>query len=173
MSQNTLILDSGPPSTFARFGRLDLLEMRCVDRARMPTEVRVEIIRGIRAYPQLQAIIDARWIHIEPPISDVERLRKLELTRMALAGSTQNPRKNLGEAAVIEIAYALHADVVIDDFDAVILARQRGLRVLRTGYLLSECVAFGELTCQAAVALYESMRQVTSLPSLAKRDLCS
>lgn len=139
----------------------------------MPTEVRAEIIRGIRRYPQLQAIIDAQWIHIEPLISDIEGLRKLELTRMALAGSTQNPRKNLGEAAVIEQAHVLHADVAIDDFDAAILARQRGFRVLRTGYLLSECVALGELTCQEALALYESMRQVTTLPPLTQRDLCS
>jgi hypothetical protein len=139
----------------------------------MPAEVRAEIIRGVQTYPQLQTILDAGWIHVEPPVSDTQGLRKLELTRMALAGSVQNPRKNLGEAAVIELAQALSGDVIIDDFDAAILAGQRGLRVLRTGYLLSECIAVGELSCQEAVALYESMRLVTSLPVLTKRDLCS
>jgi predicted nucleic acid-binding protein len=173
LSLNALVLDSGPPSTFARVGRLDLLEMRCTERARMPTEVRAEIIRGIGAYPQLQAIINATWIRIEPPVADIEALRRLELTRMALAGSIQNPRKNLGEAAVIELSQALRADAVIDDFDAMILARQRGLRVVTTGNLLSECVALGDLTCQEALTLYDSMRQVTSLPPLTRRDLCS
>lgn len=139
----------------------------------MPAEVRAEIVRGVQTYPQLQTILDAGWIHVEPPVSDTRGLRKLELTRMALAGSVQNPRKNLGEAAVIELAQALSGDVIIDDFDAAILAGQRGLRVLRTGYLLSECIALGELSCQEAVALYESMRLVTSLPVLTKRDLCS
>jgi predicted nucleic acid-binding protein len=172
LSPKAFVLDSGPPSTFARVSRLDLLEMRCLGRAHMPLEVRAEIIRGVRPYPQLQSIIDARWIAIEPPISNIESLRKLELTRMALAGSVQHPKKNLGEAAVIELALVLHAEVVIDDFDAITLARQRGLRVLTTGNLLAESVAMGELTCQEAIALYESMRQVTSLPALTKRDIC-
>jgi predicted nucleic acid-binding protein len=139
----------------------------------MPAEVRAEIVRGIAAYPQLRAITEIKWITVTPPVSDIEGLRRLELTRMALAGSTQNPRKNLGEAAVIELARTLNCTVVADDFDAAILARQRGLRVLRSADLLAESIAMGDLTCREAVALYESMREVTSLPALTKKQLCS
>lgn len=167
-----VVLDTGPPSTFARVGRLDLLRERLAGRAILPGEVAAELQRGVKSFPALQDVLDADWLEIRPPFDKPDDLILLERTRMALVGSAQNPRKNLGEAAAIVLAQKLDAHAAIDEYDGANLARARGLMVLDSITLLQEAIAMGEISCAEAVKLYEKMRQVSVLPGRTRQQLC-
>ena len=168
-----VVVDTGPVSTFARTRSLGLLEARIGGRALMPAEVRLEIERGVIRYPDLAEVLRVTWFEQLAPISDPAVLLELARTRLAVAGPTRDPHKNLGEAAAIVIAQHLKVDILIDDFDGANLARARRLRVTDTLELLREAVAFGEMTCQETLRLYEAMRQVSRLPTVSRRDLCN
>jgi predicted nucleic acid-binding protein len=168
-----VVLDTGPPSTFARVGRLDLLRERLAGRAILPGEVVAELERGVRAYSALQDVLDADWLEIRPPFDTPDDLVAVERLRMAIVGSAHDPRKNLGEAAAIILAKKLDAHIAIDDYDGANLARARGLMVLDSIKLLQESIAMGELSCAEAIKAYEKMRQVSLLPELTRRQLCS
>lgn len=168
-----VVLDTGPPSTFARVGRLDLLRERLAGRAILSGEVVAELERGVKAFPALQDVLDADWVEIRPPFDKPDDLILVERLRMAIVGSAHDPRKNLGEAATIILAQKLDAHVAIDDYDGANLARARGLIVVDSIRLLQESIAMGEISCAEAVKLYEKMRQVSLLPERTRQQLCS
>jgi predicted nucleic acid-binding protein len=174
-----VVLDACTLWNFAVVGRLDLLDNRYSHRGVRWTEsIQLEISRHVPEEPQLQDVLNAQWLG-QPMViagSPQTLIRIERIRRGLLATPTDPPTLHLGEAEVIDLLETQHPSWVFitDDGPAGDLAKRRGLTVLDSARVLSECHAAGEIGCPAAYALLEAMaakgRGVRIPPS--HREVC-
>lgn len=150
------IFDASVLSAFCVVGRLDLLAERYAGRASWSVEVQDEIIRGLAAAPTLSDVLSAGWLG--EPIRSFA-VDEIERARLALGGTSRD-RRHLGEAATIVIAQRYSLTVALDDRDATLLARARGLGTIGTLPILQACVRAGAVTGDEALRLLTEMREV-------------
>ena len=153
-AQAGTIFDSSVLSAFAVVGRLDLLAGRYSGRATWAIEVQVEIVQGLATAPALSAVLGAVWLG-EPVHSFA--VDEIERVRLALGGTSRD-RRHSGEAASIVIAGTTGLAVAVDDRDATLLARTRGIGTIGTVPILQACVRSGAVTAEAAYRLIAEMR---------------
>lgn len=149
------IFDSSVLSAFAVVGRLDLLEQRYAGRATWAVEVRVEIVQGLGVAPSLSDVLSATWLG--EPIHSFA-VDEIERTRLALGGTSRD-RRHRGEAASIVIAGDCGLAFAVDDRDATLLARARGVPTIGTVPILQACVRSSAVTAGEAFRLLTEMRE--------------
>jgi predicted nucleic acid-binding protein len=157
-----VIIDACTLWNFAVVGRLDLLDGRYTHRGVRWTEsIQLEIRRHVSEEPQLQEVLNARWLGVPMAIAgSPQTLRRIELIRRGLLATPADPPTlHLGEAEVIDLLETQHPSWVFitDDRPAGDLAKRRGLAVLDSALVLSECHAAGEIGCPAAYELLSAM----------------
>lgn len=163
------IFDASVLSAFCVVRRLDLLAERYAGRASWSVEVQDEIFRGLAAAPTLSDVLSADWL--AEPIRSFA-VDEIERVRLALGGTSRD-RRHLGEAATIVIAEQYGLTVALDDRDATLLARARGLGTIGTLPILQACVRVGAVTGDEALRLLTEMREVHGrrLPFVTADDL--
>ena len=148
-------LDNTPLSHFARAGRLSVLEAivkpyQCMT----PVEVQYEILAGVTAIPDLADVLRAQWLQ-PVELSGVHELAAFARYKTQLGGGSNY---NIGEAAVLAWA-AVHGGVaIIDERAASRIARQEGILVHNTLWLVVQGVRQGELGRSVAETLVDELR---------------
>jgi predicted nucleic acid-binding protein len=151
----TLVFDTSVLSCFARASRLPLLnQLTSMNRRRVTTrEVLQEAEEGIRAYHELAAIKEQRWLK-EVTVSKPKEIRYLaEFSRRLV----DRKNRNLGEASALAWAKAHGAVIFSDDQTAIVLAREQGMHTLRTLVLIVDGVRRGLLGQNQAGLLVDEL----------------
>ncbi|GAA0991510.1 hypothetical protein GCM10009555_078950 [Acrocarpospora macrocephala] len=152
--------DANTLQNFAVVDRLDLLKAHYGARIRWTETVRFEVQRGIRAEPRLQRILDAEWLGDPIEISgDPATLSSIEFIRRGLGGNSVQQLQHLGEAEIIYYLEKVEPGgfFVTDDRPAADFAHRRGITVIDTPGVLSECHSYGEIGCPDAYVLLQAM----------------
>jgi predicted nucleic acid-binding protein len=157
VSDPQLVFDTTPLIHFARADRLDVLgdlmsRRRCVTTS----VVRDEIIHGGELHPQLHDVLDLEWIELLS-LDDPGRL--LRFSQWMRRVGVKDGGRNLGEASVFAIAEEIQAVAVVDDRDAVRVARNYGLEVHGTVWLLARECSEGKLTETNACNIIDALKE--------------
>lgn len=113
----TTVSNTSPLLSFAKIGRLDLLEMLC-QSIFIPIAVHDEIMAR-KERPDAQAIAQAKWIQVAP-INNQRAVRQLV-----------NRSLDLGESEAIVLAKELNADrLLLDDLAARQIASRRKIPLI-------------------------------------------
>ena len=155
----TLIFDAGPLSCFARAERMDALRDIASDARCVVTDVVLqEIERGVPAYPELQAVLDADWLdHVR-----LERLDELGLFAEYARVLGSSREKDRGEAATLAWAEAHGATAIVDERAATNVGRQRRVSTHGTLWLVLQGVNAGRLTEGQADAIVGALLETGS-----------
>ncbi len=145
-----LVFDAGPLSCFARARQMDALRDIGSDARCVVTDLVVrEIERGVPAYPQLRAVLDADWL---------ERVRLEGLGELGLfaeyarvLGSSRS--RDVGEAATLAWAEAHGATAIVDERAATNVGRRRQVPTHGTLWLVTRALTAGRLTERQATDL--------------------
>jgi predicted nucleic acid-binding protein len=144
-------------SHFARAERLDVLRDLLVDKECWTTRVVLEEVRqGVAAHPKLNDVLTVDWLKV----SELDSLDEIRcFTRwVKRLGSGE---RDLGESSVFAAAELRSATAVTDDPAAVRVARNYGLDVHGTIWLLANACRDGKLTEPAPVGVLARGRHAT------------
>jgi predicted nucleic acid-binding protein len=149
-----LVLDAMCLIHSARAERLDVLGELLVDRGCWTTRVVLEELReGQAIHPTLDAVLGLDWLNIaELDTLDEIRLFAIWVQRLG------SGKRNLGEASVLAAAERRRGTAVIDDREAVKVARAYGAEVHGTLWVLAGACREGKLTEPAAGNLIDALR---------------
>jgi predicted nucleic acid-binding protein len=117
-----VVADSTPLNYLAALGDFELLNA-LYKRIIIPPAVYSEVVSNATAYPVHAAVTNAlgKWIEISAPPA---AMRVLSLMR--------SHNLEQGEVEAIAIASELELPLLVDEQDAVVLARSSGITVVRT-----------------------------------------
>jgi predicted nucleic acid-binding protein len=136
----TVVADSSPLIVLAKLDCFDLLN-RLFPRVIISTEVHREVVVAGAGLRGAAEVAGAQWI-------EVKQLRNQKELRSA----QQKHALGVGELSTILIAKELHANtVLLDDYNARKLAKDKGLLVRGTLGLLETLYRHGDLTDLRAV----------------------
>lgn len=144
------IADTSLLSNFARSGHLDLLKRLFPNGVWVTEGVREEIAKGVAKYPELQELLEAEdlWLKVVKELEPSE-----ERERQRLQKQYAGIRKG-ADAAVLAVAKVRNWVVLTDDDregkGMVSIARQEGIKVLRSQELLELAVRRGLISRQKA-----------------------
>lgn len=144
-----LAFDTGPLSCFARAGRWDMLgdivsESRCT-----ATDMVIhELANGVANHPSLKDVLDAEWLH-GTALETLEEVRLFVEHRRTL---------DAGEASTLAWAEAHDAIAIVDERAGVNVAKQRGIAVHGTLWLIAEAVNSRLVNERQANAIVDDMR---------------
>jgi predicted nucleic acid-binding protein len=129
-------------SHFARADRFDVLRDLLVGKECWTTRVVLEEVRrGVAAHPALDDVLAADWLKI----AQLDTVN--EITHFALwAGRIGSGERDLGEASVFAVAELRSGTAITDDQEAVRVARNFGLDVHGTIWLLAAACRDGKLS---------------------------
>jgi predicted nucleic acid-binding protein len=148
------VIDAMCLSHFARAERLDVLRDLLVDKECWTTRVVLEEVRqGVAAHPNLNHVLAADWFKVVQ-LDSLDEIRCFARWVKRL-GSDE---RDLGEASVFAAAELRSATAVTDDPAAVRVARNYGLDVHGTIWLLANACRDGKLTEPAAGNLVDALR---------------
>ncbi|THV28638.1 hypothetical protein [Glycomyces paridis] len=151
-----LVFDATPLIHFARADRLDVLgDLMSPRRCATTSAVREEIMHGGSIHPHLHDVLDLEWIEVLT-LDDPARLLRFS-DWMRRVGVTDSGR-NIGEASVFAIAEEFQATAVVDDRDAVRVARRHGVTVHGTVWLLARECSDGKLTETNACNIIDALK---------------
>ncbi|SCL19224.1 Predicted nucleic acid-binding protein, contains PIN domain [Micromonospora pallida] len=129
-------------SQFARTDRLDVLGDLLLGWDCWTTRVVSDELRhGGAQYPELDAISDLDWLAITPFDTDEEILALLKWSSLVGAGD-----RDQGEASVFALAELRSGVALTDDRRAKQVAREHGIEVHGTVWLLAMACRGGKLT---------------------------
>jgi len=148
------VLDAMSLSHFARADRFDVLRDLLVGKECWTTRVVLEEVRrGVAAHPALNDVLAADWLKI----AQLDTVN--EITHFALwAGRVGSGERDLGEASVFAVAELRSGTAITDDQEAVRVARNFGLDVHGTIWLLAGACRDGKLSLPAAGNLIDVLR---------------
>ena len=151
-----VVIDSSCLSSFARAERLDDLRRLLADHpALMVRAVALELKRGQRDHPTLEAITSADWLRETSSEDSLETLQFFaEYVRLLGSGS-----RDLGEAATLAWAQAHQAIAVIDERAGANQGRARGVEVVGSLGLIASGVRRGLLDGDAAAELVGDLQK--------------
>lgn len=149
------VLDTGPLSHFSRSQWLGVLKVVLKEvQVIVPDVVEDELRRGAVQNMHLQAVLDADWIQVVP-LTSPEQLAAFTYYEQRLVGADG---RNVGECGVLALAETTaRAVAVVDDREAVNVARRRNVEVRRTLGLLCEAIRQGLLTVPLVSALADDL----------------
>lgn len=144
----TLVFDTGPLSCFARADRLDALsDIVSASHCVATDEVRMEIEKGVAEHPSLQAVLDAEW------------LGSMTLETLGEIGLFVEYRRTLdaGEASTLAWAEAHGATAIVDERAGVNFAKQRGITVHGTLWLIAQALTSNLVDERQATEIVQAM----------------
>ena len=119
-----LVFDNSPLSHFARAGRLDTLHRLTIAFSCATTiEVRVELVSGIRDYPDIADALSLPWLDVVA-LATMAEITAFAGYKTELGGG---PDRNVGEATVLAWARTHEAIAIIDDRAATRIAQRDGI----------------------------------------------
>ena len=151
-----LAFDTSVLSTFARAGRLELLERLTGGRRRVVTRaVLGELERGRGKHPALADALSLRWLETAS-IEDLDDLIVFNQYVRVLGVDS----KNIGESSILAWAERIAGVALVDDDAAVTAGRARRVPVRRSLGLVHHGVHSGELDRAQARALVDDLIQL-------------
>lgn len=144
----TLVFDTGPLSCFARARRLDMLsEIVSASRCVATDMVINEIADGVATHPSLQAVREAEW------------LRKVTFASLTEAGLFAEYGRTLdpGEASTLAWAESHGATAIVDERAGVNIAKQRGVAIHGTLWLIAQASNAGIASDRQAIDTVDNM----------------
>jgi predicted nucleic acid-binding protein len=149
-----LVFDNTVLSHFARAEALDVLESLTVSYDRVTVdEVVKELVRGAPEHPALAKAIALPWLEIKE-LSAVEELVAFARYKTELGGGIE---RNTGEAAVLAWAHVHQGTAIIDERAGTRAAKRDGTEVHGTLWLITNGVAAGKLTREAAERMVDDL----------------
>lgn len=156
-SDPQLVFDATQLIHFARADRLDVLgDLMAKRRCVTTSVVRDEIMEGGELHPHLHDVLDLGWIEL---LSLDDPTRLLRFSQWMRRVGVTDAGRNLGEASVFAIAEEIRAVAVVDDKDAVRVARNYGLEVHGTIWLLARECSEGKLTETNACNIIDALKE--------------
>ena len=149
-----LAFDTTALNYFALAGRLDLLAQivepfRCV----APSEVLHELTAGVASHPELREALNLPWLEsVQLELGDLAPFARY---KRELGGG---PSKNMGEAAVLAWCVRTGDTAIIDESRARDIARQDGIDVHGSLWLIQRGMKSNLLDHSAAVTLIDQIR---------------
>ena len=144
----SLVFDTGPLSCFARAGRWDILgDIVAASRCTATDVVGRELADGVVHHPSLRDVLDAEWLqHAALETSD-------EIGLFAEYSRTLDA----GEASTLAWAEAHDAIAIMDERTGVNVAKQRGIAVHGTLWLIAEALNSRLVNERQAIAIVDDM----------------
>lgn len=161
-----VIADTSLLSNFARSGHLNLLKRLFPNGVWVTEGVREEIARGTAKYPELQELLETEdlWLKVVKELEPDEEQEKQRL---------QNQHKGIrkgADATVLAVAKVRKWKVLTDDDRGgkgmVSIARQEGIKVLRSQELLKLAVCKGLISRQEAQQIWQDMATKARYPRI-------
>lgn len=154
--QRRLVFDTMILSALAEADRLDVLgSLLAGDECYATGIVRDEIRRGREQRPLLAAVEHAEWLRNADLGTDAELVAFLHWAERIGSGE-----RDRGEASVFTFAQINHATAITDDRPATRVARNHGLDVHGSLWLIAGWCDRGKLTEHAASGLIDAVRAV-------------
>jgi predicted nucleic acid-binding protein len=156
-SRRVLVLDTPPLYHFALADRLDVLRDLLLDWRCWTTSVVLGELRERSAVTGEAKLLDAtalQWLTVTPLNDDMAEIRCF----LKWVGRIGHDDRHLGEASVFAAAELLSAAAITDDNDARRVAREHGLEVHGTVWLLAAACRAGKMTEAAAGNLIDGLR---------------
>jgi predicted nucleic acid-binding protein len=148
------VLDAMSLSHFARADRLDVFRDLLVGKECWTTQVVLEEVRrGAAAHPALNDVLAADWLKI----AQLDTLDEI-MHFTQWADRLGSGERDLGEASVFAVTELRSGTAITDDREAVRVARNFGLDVHGTIWLLAGACRDGKLSVPAAGNLIEALR---------------
>jgi predicted nucleic acid-binding protein len=148
-----LVFDNGPLSHFARENWLGVLKAIVGDRrALIPDTVVVELERGARTDPRIQAVLDAGWLERHQLVAPAEVAAFAKYSQRLVSRG-----RNVGESAVLAVAETMPGIAVVDDGAARRAAEDHGVALRPTLALLCEAIHGGLLTVSLVSTLADDL----------------
>ena len=143
-----LVFDTGPLSCFARAGRWDMLgDIVSESRCTATDVVGRELANGVAHHPSLRDVLDAEWLqHAALETSD-------EIGLFAEYSRTLDA----GEASTLAWAEAHDAIAIMDERAGVNVAKQRGIAVHGTLWLIAEALNSRLVNERQAIRIVDDM----------------
>lgn len=153
-ANRVLVLDSMCLSHFARAERVDVLGDLLVGKECWTTRVVLEELRqGLGSHPALVSVLALDWLSI----AELDRLE--EVRRFAIwVNRLGSGERDLGEASVLSAAELRRGTAIVDDREAVRVARVYKAEVHGTLWLLAGSCREGKLTESAASSWVDALR---------------
>lgn len=132
------VMDTSTFSHFCRAGHADLLRQLAPEGLILiPDTVWAEVETGRDRGYGIPSIADLPWVELAVLTPD-EELEQLLIKAEMPSKKGDSPRKNLGECAVLSCAIHRGMVAVIDDGDARIQAKSRGVRFVNSMWIVAE-----------------------------------
>lgn len=148
-----LVVDAMCLNHFSRIDRIDVLGYVLADYECFTTEfVRNELRTGLQLHPELSAALEADWLAVEE-LGTFEALEAFERWTTRIGAGN----RDVGEASVFAAAELNHAIAITDDRPATKVAREHGLEVHGTLWLLARSCRSGKLVVGEAATLVEML----------------
>lgn len=143
-----LVFDTGPLSCFARAGQWDILgDIVAASRCTATDVVGRELADGVAHHPSLQDVLDAEWLQrVALATSD-------EVGLFAEYSRTLDP----GEASTLAWAEAHDAIAIVDERAGVNVAKQRGIAVHGTLWLIAQALNSRLVNERQAIRIVDDM----------------
>lgn len=148
-----LVFDTTCLAHFAKIDRVDVLGCVLIEDVCTTTEfVRAELRNGARAWPALIRALEAPWLGVDQ-LDTIQALLTFERwTRRIGAGE-----RDMGEASVFAAAELAGGTAITDDRNASQVARNHGLDVHGTLWLLASACKSGKLVEVEATNLIDML----------------
>lgn len=170
-AQRRIFLDTCTLINFAIVGRLSLLREWCGGAGVVTEAIELELVRLATDQPAAKDASELDWLGEPLTIGwDSAAVKKIDTIRRALGGSRTAPLQHLAEAQIIyHIQYVEPSGTfVTDDAPAADFAARRGITVLDTADVVTDCLRAALVGCPEAyeilVALHNMGRGIF-LPS--------
>jgi predicted nucleic acid-binding protein len=149
-----LVFDNSPLSHFARAHELAALESITVDYERVVTQaVLDEIAKGAAVHPELAAVSVLGWLRVVR----VDGLPELQAFS-EYANRLGSGERDIGEASTLAWAEVHDAIAIVDEKAGTRHARERGVDVHGTLWLVANAYKAGTLAESGCEALVDALR---------------
>lgn len=150
---STLAFDTSPLSHFARAGILSELAALTADDERVVVQaVADEIKAGIPKYPELSEVAALPWL-VEVRVDSLQELRIFaQYARLLGSGA-----RDIGEAATLAWSELNGATAIVDERAGTRLARQRGVEVHGTLWLIARGLRTDSISTRMAEDLVDQL----------------
>ena len=157
------MIDACSIINFAAINRMPLFETAMRGRGRWTQAVEGEVRRSSRGrqYQALRALLDDDYLGEAIELDSDEDRAAIQDIRAALGGVAAEPLKHLGEAETIRAIESRpdlgSAIFLTDDRDATYLARNRGIMVKDTVWLMADACSMGDMRCPEPYDVLQEM----------------
>jgi len=159
------IADTCLLSNFARSGHWELLKRLFPEGMWTTSRVILEVERGVAKYPELRCILDAvpaKWLKV------VEELETKEVQEMKRLGTRHAGIRRGADASLLAVAKVRGWILLTDDAGLCEVAKQEGVKFLKSADLLRCAVHWKFLSRSQARQVKEDIAEKARYPRILK-----